>query len=625
MLSFTNFALRRGTQLLFEHASFTVHQGYKLGITGANGCGKSSLFALLLGKIQGDEGEIDFPSHMTIAHVAQETPAIDRSAIDYVLDGDKELRLIQEKLKMAEEDEDGHSQAELHHQLDIINAYSANSRAARLMQGLGFKNTELDKPVSNFSGGWRMRLNLCQALMCRSDILLLDEPTNHLDLDAVIWLENWLLSYSGTLLLVSHDRDFLDRIVDHVLHIEHQKVKMYTGNYSDFEKRRAEQLAQQQVMYDKQQREVEHIKSFVARFKAKASKAKQAQSRVKALERMELISQAHIDSPFSFVFFEPKKMPHPLLTLDEVSIGYGSNEILKGVSLSLLPGDRIGLLGHNGAGKSTLIKCLSNELKPLSGDSSFSTELKIGYFAQHQVDQLDMDASACLHMQRLDPAITEQEIRNYLGGFNFHGDKVMEPVAPFSGGEKARLALALIIYLKPNLLLLDEPTNHLDLEMRHALSMALQDYEGAMILVSHDRHLLRSVTDSFLLVDDGRLQSFRGDLDEYRQWLIQEAKDKNLPDIGEPSGLSKKEVRKMEAEKRQLLQPLKKRLARLEARITELEDRKQAIETELADSEIYDVARQVYLQDILKEQGEVIRELTGLEEEWLIVSEELDA
>ncbi|MCW8955457.1 MAG: ATP-binding cassette domain-containing protein [Gammaproteobacteria bacterium] len=624
MLKFTNLAIRRGIRQLFHGVNFTIHQGNKVGLTGANGCGKSSLFALLLGELHSDEGEVEIPATLTIAHVAQETPEVDKAAIEYVLDGDAELRQVQQALAVAEDADNGAAQAECHHRLDNIDAYTARSRAGKLMLGLGFKTTELEQPVKHFSGGWRMRLNLAQALICRSDLLLLDEPTNHLDLDAVIWLESWLLNYPGTLILISHDRDFLDRVTDHIAHVEHEGIKLYTGNYSTFEKMRAEQLAQQQSMFEKQQREIDHIEDFIRRFKAKASKAKQAQSRVKTLQRMELISMAHVDSPFHFKFFKPSKLPHPLLRLDEVSIGYSDKIILHKVKLSLMPGERIGLLGHNGAGKSTLIKLLANELKPHTGECESSSELKIGYFAQHQLELLDMQASALLHMQRLDRKLTEQEIRTYLGGYNFHGDQVLQAVQPFSGGEKARLVLALLIYQKPNLLLLDEPTNHLDLEMRHALSLALQDFEGAMVLVSHDRHLLRAVTDQFLLVDAGKVMEFDGDLDQYRQWLMQPKELAGEQVVEDKAASSKKEQRQLQAERRRQLQPLKNQLKKLDQQIQSLNQRKQQIEDELALPEIYQTENRQQLQALSQEQGGLLKQLEQTEEQWLEISMELE-
>lgn len=637
MLTLSNLAIRRGAHLLFEQASLSIHRGNRVGVTGANGCGKSSLFALILNRLHSDAGELELPPHTVIAHVAQETPAVEQSALDYVLDGDRELRETEQQLAQAEADNDGHAQALCHTKLADIDAYTADARAGKLLLGLGFKPEQLQQRVNQFSGGWRMRLNLAQALMCRSDLLLLDEPTNHLDLDAVIWLEQWLLNYTGTLLLISHDRDFLDRVCTHIVHIEQQRVKLYSGNYSAFEKMRAEQLALQQSQYEKQQREIEHIESFIRRFKAKASKAKQAQGRVKALERMELIAAAHIDSPFHFKFYEPSKMPHPLMTLDNVDLGYGDVKILRSVSLSLLPGDRIALLGHNGAGKSTLIKLLAGELSVQSGDFNQSSELKIGYFAQHQLEQLDPQASALLHMQRLDPKLSEQQIRTYLGGYNFHGDRVLEAVAPFSGGEKARLVLALLIYQRPNLLLLDEPTNHLDLEMRHALSMALQDFSGAMVLVSHDRHLLRSVSDQFLLVDQGRVSVFNHDLDAYRNWLMQPKNSaENSAEASQQAQLAgsghapdttaqnKKIQRQQQAEQRQKLQPLKKQLDKLEKQLQQLQQALQACEETLSQPEIYEAQNLQRMQELSQQRAELSRQLEQVEEDWLLKSEELE-
>jgi len=625
MIKFTHLALRRGVRVLFEQVNLTIHQGNKVGITGANGCGKSSLFALILNQLQSDAGEVEQPADLAVAHVAQEMPADEKAAIDYVLDGDEELRLVQQQLMQAEQVNDGVAQAHAHHQLDVIDAYSATARAGKLMQGLGFKSTELEQPVSSFSGGWRMRLNLARALMCRSDLLLLDEPTNHLDLDAVIWLEQWLLSYKGTLLLISHDRDFLDKVVGHVMHIEHQGIKLYTGNYSDFEKRRAEQLAQQQALFEKQRRDIAHMEDFIRRFKAKASKAKQAQGRVKALERMELISQAHVDSPFHFQFFKADKLPHPLMRLDDVCAAYGETKILNNIDITILPGDRIGLLGHNGAGKSTLIKLLAKQIPISNGKLEISTETKIGYFAQHQLEQLDSEASSLLHVQRLNPKATEQEIRNYLGGYNFHGDRVLEPVAPFSGGEKARLVLALLIYQKPNLLLLDEPTNHLDLDMRHALNMALQEFEGAMLIVSHDRHMLRAVTDQLWLVDKGQIEVFKGDLDTYRQWLLQPKTDTQIviETQSEPS-VSKKAIRQLQAENRRKLQPIKNEIKKVELQMDQLNQHRQDIEQALSEPDIYDSGNKQKLQQLLLEQGQLNQKLESVEEQWMTLTEQLE-
>ena len=624
MLNFTNLAIRRGAKLLFEQATFSIHTGYKVGITGANGCGKSSLFALLMGELHSDQGTAEIPANMAVAHVKQETPGTDRSAIDYVLDGDAELRRIEEQLLAAEAVDDGMLQAELHVHMANIDAYTARARAARILQGLGFKPEQLDLPVNEFSGGWRMRLNLAQALICRSDMMLLDEPTNHLDLDAVIWLEAWLKDYKGTLLLISHDRDFLDAVVTHMLFIELQRLKLYSGNYSDFETRRAEQLAQQQSMYVRQQREIAHVQHFIERFKAKASKAKQAQSRIKTLERMERIAAAHVDSPFSFSFFEPVKMPSPLMHLSNVAIGYPGKPILSGVNMSLLPGDRVGLLGHNGAGKSTLIKLMAGELSQTAGELTVSPELRIGYFSQQTLEQLDPKASAILHLQRINKRASEQELRSFLGSFGFVGDTALTPVAPFSGGEKARLVLAILTYQKPNLLLLDEPTNHLDLDMRHALSVALQDYVGAMVIVSHDRHLLSAVCEHFVLVDEGQAQTFDGDIDAYRQWLLQpRAQIRESAD----SKANRKAQRQQNAAANSAAkanpQNLQKRQQQLEQQLDQLNQQLQASHDALAEPGLYDAKSHARLQQLTDQQAELKQQLAKTESDWLQVSEQL--
>ena len=516
--------------------------------------------------------------------------------------------------------------------MDTIHGYTAPSRAARLMQGLGFATEQEQLPVSDFSGGWRMRLNLAQALMCRSDLLLLDEPTNHLDLEAVIWLEDWLRSYPGTLLLISHDRDFLDRITTHIAHIEQCTLTLYTGNYSAFEIRRAEQLANQQSAYEKQQREMKHMQSFVDRFRAKATKARQAQSRIKALERMEVISQAHVDSPFNFTFKQPDKLPDTLLQLDQVNIGYNHTSILSNVKMTISQGDRIGLLGHNGAGKSTLMKLLAHQLLPQSGEYKPAKDLNIGYFAQHQLEQLDSDATPLLHLQRLDTRATEQSLRNFLGGFGFSNDMATMPVAPFSGGEKARLVLAMTVYQKPNLLLLDEPTNHLDLEMRHALSVALQEYVGAMVIVSHDRHMLRTVTDSLMLVADNKVTAFDGDLDDYRQWV--KGQNKQSPQSSQFSEvapateassapINKKQQRQLAAQARKQLQPLKNKIRKLEDQIERLTLEKQTIELHLTDNDLYNDSNAEQLKHILDQQVKNNKALQDAEEQWLIASEDI--
>ncbi|MCU7842345.1 MAG: ATP-binding cassette domain-containing protein [Candidatus Thiodiazotropha sp. (ex Monitilora ramsayi)] len=628
MLRFEQLALRRGNRLLFSQADFTLHASWKVGITGGNGSGKSSLFSLILGQLQTDEGNLSLPPRLEIAHVAQETTALDRQAIEFIIDGDRALRRIETDLTAAQAEQDGTREAELHDALHHAGGYSARARAGELMHGLGFGNGDEERLVSHFSGGWRMRLNLAQALMCRSDLLLLDEPTNHLDLDTVIWLESWLLNYPGTLLLISHDRDFLDRITDHIVHIEQQQATLYSGNYAAFEQIRAARLANQQVEYEKQKREIAHIRSYVDRFRAKATKARQAQSRLKALERMELIGPAHVDSPFHFAFLEPEKNPHPLLKLKSASAGYAGRPILEQINLNIEPGDRIGLLGPNGAGKSTLIKLLAAELKPLSGEQTLAQDLNVGYFAQHQLEQLDPHACCLLHLQRLDPKASEQSLRNFLGGFGFQGDRVLEPVAPFSGGEKARLVLALLVYQRPNLLLLDEPTNHLDLEMRHSVGQALQAFSGAMVIVSHDRHLLRITTDTLWLVDSGKVTDFEGDLDDYPSWLSNRntvSRQKTSDNQGDHTAASRKQRKRDAAEMRRRLQPLNSELQKLERRIGALQQQQQAFEDQLADPSLYEASRKEDLRRQLADKALLDRELAEKEEKWLAISEQIEA
>ena len=530
MLQITQLNLQLGNKVLFENASATIFPGHKIGIVGANGCGKSTLFNLIRGELTNDGGDISFPKGWQLAWVKQETPGLERSALDYVIDGHHIYRDLQAKLEKAEQADDGHQIAQLHHELDAINAYTIPARAGELLNGLGFDTEAQQRSVSSFSGGWRMRLNLAQALMIDSDCLLLDEPTNHLDLDAVIWLEKWLKRYEGTILLISHDRDFIDNICQGILHVENQSLNSYTGNYSTFEIQRAEKLAQQQATFEKQQQEIKHIQSFIDRFKAKASKAKQAQSRVKMLERMEKIAPAHVDSQFHFEFLPATNIPNPIIKMDQVSAGYGDLEILSKIRLNLVPGSRIGLLGRNGAGKSTLIKTLAKSIPPLSGDFEYSKHLRIGYFAQHQLDTLTKGQSPLQHLMLLDDTLLEQAARDYLGGFGFNGDQALDIIDNFSGGEKARLVLALLVYQKPNLLLLDEPTNHLDIEMRQALALALQGFEGAMILIAHDRHLLKSTCDDLYLVDAGQVAPFNGDLDDYHNWLLDQERQANQAD-----------------------------------------------------------------------------------------------
>ena len=627
MLQFDNVSLRRGPRLLFEHTSFQIHPGQKAGLTGANGSGKSSLFALVLGTLSTEQGSVGHPAGWVIAHVAQEMPATQQAAIEFVLDGDEGLRRLQHELATAESQGEGERIAHLHAELEHIGGYQANSRAASLMSGLGFQAGDGSRPVADFSGGWRMRLNLARALMCRSDLLLLDEPTNHLDLDAVIWLESWLKQYRGTLLLISHDRDFLDSVCNQILHIEQLRATQYSGNYSAFERVRTEQLANQQAAYTKQQREIAHMQGYVERFRAKATKARQAQSRIKALERMQLIAPAHVDSPFTFSFQPPPKNPHPLLRLEDCAAGYAGNRVIDQVKLVLNPGDRIGLLGPNGAGKSTLIKLLAGQLAPLSGARVEARHLAVGYFAQHQLEQLQPGHSPIDHLQQLDPQASEQALRDYIGGFGFVGDRALEPVAPFSGGEKSRLVLALLVYQRPNLLMLDEPTNHLDLEMRQALATALQDFEGAMVVVSHDRHLLRLTCDRLLLVYDGRVDEFRDELDAYPAWLTAHSRP-NRPQTESVAGTDSAEQRRArkrdEAERRKALQPLKQALEGSEAELERLHQRKAQLQAQLADTGLYEEHRKHELQQLLRDQAALDRQLEEAESAWMAAAEALE-
>jgi ATP-binding cassette subfamily F protein 3 len=627
MIRLQSLTLQRGPQRLLEDAELTLHAGQKAGLIGANGAGKSSLFALLLGELTPDSGDCLLPADWRIAHMRQEIDTLDRLAVDYVLDGDIRLRQVQRDLALAEESQDGAAQARMHAELDSADGYTADARARKLLAGLGFTNEQMERPVSDFSGGWRMRLNLAQALMCPSDLLLLDEPTNHLDLDAILWLEDWLKSYPGTLLLISHDRDFLDTVVDHVAHVEQKKITLYRGGYTAFERARAERLAQQQQAYDKQQAQRAHMEKFIARFKAQATKAKQAQSRIKALERMEELSAAHVDSPFDFTFRESNKISSPLLDLSDARLGYGDVTILQKVKLQLTPGARIGLLGPNGAGKSTLIKNLAGELEPLSGRMVRGENTVVGYFAQHQLDSLDSKASPLLHLQRIAPTEREQTLRDFLGGFDFRGARLDEPVLNFSGGEKARLALALIAWDKPNLLLLDEPTNHLDLEMRLALTMALQEFSGAVLVVSHDRHLLKSTTDDFLLVADGAVQEFDGDLDDYTRWLA-DYRLRNAPVSNTPVNVDKtdkKAQRQQAAALRQQLAPHKREADKLEKDLGALHEKLAKIETALGDGEIYEAANKDKLRDLLAEQARLKVREGELEESWMNALELLES
>ncbi|MEJ4046846.1 ABC transporter ATP-binding protein [Erwinia sp. SLM-02] len=629
MIVFSSLQIRRGVRVLLDNATATINPGQKVGLVGKNGCGKSTLLALLKNEISADAGSFSYPGSWSLAWVNQETPALDVAAIEYVIDGDREFRQLESELAHANDINDGHAIATLHGKLDAIQAWTIQSRAASLLSGLGFSQEQLQRPVSDFSGGWRMRLNLAQALLCRSDLLLLDEPTNHLDLDAVIWLERWLKSYSGTLILISHDRDFLDPVVDKILHIEQQTIYEYTGNYSSFEIQRATKLAQQQSMFEHQQQKVAHLQSFIDRFKAKATKAKQAQSRIKMLERMELIAPAHVDNPFTFSFREPESLPNPLLKMEKVSAGYGDRKILNSIKLNLVPGSRIGLLGRNGAGKSTLIKLLAGELAPLQGDIGLAKGIKLGYFAQHQLEFLRADESPLQHLVRLAPKVLEQQLRDYLGGFGFQGDKVTEETKRFSGGEKARLVLALIVWQRPNLLLLDEPTNHLDLDMRQALTEALIDFEGALVVVSHDRHLLRSTTDDLYLVHDGKVEAFDGDLEDYQQWLSdlqkQVAADAAPKTESANSAQSRKDQKRREAELRTQTQPLRKQIEKLEKLMEKHNLQLADAEAKLSDTAIYEQSRKADLTAALQQQAAAKSALEESEMEWLDAQEQLES
>jgi ATP-binding cassette subfamily F protein 3 len=629
MISLRGVSLRRGAKVLLEAAELTLHAGMRVGVVGANGCGKSSLFALLRDELHADRGDVEVPRGWSIASVAQDTPATDRAALDYVLDGDAELRTLEATLAAGEAHDaavTGEVLALAHERYATIGGYTARARAATLLAGLGFADAEHDQPVRTFSGGWRMRLNLAQALMCRSDLLLLDEPTNHLDLDAIVWLERWLGDYGGTLLVISHDREFLDAVSRSILHFDDRKLRLYTGNYSAFEDARAERLAQQKALYARQQREIERLESFVNRFRAKATKARQAQSRVKALERMERIAPAHVDSPFGFHFRDFPGSPDPAIVIEDAAVGYGAHRVLERVKLTITAGARIGLIGVNGAGKTTLVKLLAGELPPLEGVRREGKGLTIGYFAQHQLEQLRADESPLHHLQRMDTATREQELRSFLGQFDFSGDMAMQPAGTMSGGEQARLALALIIWQQPNLLLLDEPTNHLDIEVREALTSALQEFEGAVVLVSHDRHLLRTTADQLMIVADGTVRAFDGDLDEYRAQVM--AVRATAPREAEPRA-NRRDARRAEAEARnqrhRRRKPLQTRIERIEREMDKLNAEKKAIEARLASADFYTQSNQDEVSGVLREQSELALRLEALETEWLDAQAALEA
>ena len=631
MITFSGIQLLRGGKPLLEQACATIQPGDKVGLVGKNGCGKSTLFSLIKDQLSIDAGHFSKPAHWELAWVAQETPAIERSAIEYVIDGDREYRGLEADLAKAEQQDNGTLVAEIHGKIETIGGYSIRARAAELLDGLGFSQPQMSWNLTQFSGGWRMRLNLAQALLCRSDLLLLDEPTNHLDLDAVMWLERWLQNYPGTLILISHDRDFLDPVVNRIIHVENQLLNEYTGNYSSFEDQRAQKLMLQQATFQKQQKQMAHMQSYIDRFRYKASKARQAQSRIKALERMEKVLPAQFDNPFSFEFRKPDALPNPIIMMDEVSAGYDDTLILEKIRLNLVPGSRIGLLGRNGAGKSTLIKMLSRDLKPQGGDLTYSQGVKIGYFAQHQLETLHPEETPLQHMMQIAPDKNELELRNYLGSFGFQGEKALEKVAPFSGGEKARLVLALIVWQKPNLLLLDEPTNHLDLDMRQALTFALQTFEGAMVIVSHDRYLLRATTDDLYLVHDRQVAPFDGDLNDYYKWLTEQQKqERRDAQADQPekdstnSAAAKKEQKRREAEFRKQTAPIRKNLTKLEAKMDKLGVALAEAETQLSDNSLYQAENKAKLNQVLAIQANSKSALEEVEMEWMAIQEQLE-
>ena len=620
MLSFTNLALRRGPNLLFEDASFVIHRDKKVGLIGANGAGKTSLFKMITGELDVEEGYLDYPHDLRISYLAQEVPGTNEIAVQYVLEGDKQLIKIQQKIKSAEDNERFEELGELHEIFNSMDGHSATAKAEQLMIGLGFSQEDLQKTVKDFSGGWRVRLNLARTLMQPSDLLLLDEPTNHLDLDAIVWLADWIKSFKGALILISHDREFLDECVNTIAHIHRQAIELYTGNYSQFEEVKALRLAEQAATFKKQQREIAHMQDFVRRFKAKATKARQAQSRVKALERMEIIAPAHVDSPFHFTIPQADKISDPLLTLDDATLGY-SAPVLEKINLSLHPGDRIGLLGPNGAGKSTLMKSLVASIPLIDGHRFEGANLKIGYFSQHQVDDLDLSKTAYQCIHQLDPEKTEQQVRTYLGGYDFKNDKVKDPIKLFSGGEKARLALAIIAYQQPNLLLMDEPTNHLDMEMRQALTMALQSFGGAILLISHDRHLLANNVDQFLLVENGSILEFDGDLNDYSLRILKNLNKSHASKSTTPKESTPGAQRQLDQKK---IKQLKNEIHAAEKRLKRLQEKIAGVEGILQSPETYDGDFQDDLHDLIRNQTELKTEIEEVEQTWLNLNEQLE-
>jgi ATP-binding cassette subfamily F protein 3 len=619
MLSFNNLELVLGGKTLFDDVSLTIHHQQKVGLVGANGTGKTSLFKIIKKEIEVDQSSVSFPTDLRISYLAQEVKGTDEIALDYVLSGDANLIDIQKKIEEAEKEESYDLLGELYAIYSSLDGYSAKSKAEQLMLGLGFTSEDFHKPLKDFSGGWRVRLNLAKTLMQPSDLMLLDEPTNHLDLDAILWLSNWIKSFKGALILISHDRDFLDDCVSYVAHLYRQTIELYSGNYSQFEVLRAAKMAEIQSNYIKQQKEVAHMQSFINRFKAKATKARQAQSRVKALEKMELIAPAHIDSPFNFKISETDKISNPLVSLSQAELGY-SEPVLSEVGFTICPGDRIGLLGANGAGKSTLIKSIVGTLPILNGDRETGTNFRVGYFSQHQVDDLDLSISAFIHIQRLDETKTEKQIRTYLGGFAFKGDKVKDPIRLFSGGEKARLAFAIISYQKPNILLMDEPTNHLDMEMRHALTVAIQTFKGAILLISHDRHLLNSSVDTFYLIDKGSLNIFDGDLDDYKNYIL------DIKSI-ENKDVKKKKIKNntLQADNTQKIKSINSDISKLDKRLFRLNNKLKEANEKLANPELYTNDADNNLQDLIRNQLELSNEIESAEKEWMDKAAELES
>ncbi len=635
MITAQNLELIRGNKSLLKDANLRVHDGQKIGLIGANGSGKSSLFALLKGELHADAGDICFPAHWRISSVDQETPSIAASVLDYTIDGDTEYRALESE-KAEAEVAGGDVLADWHHRYEALDGYSMGPRAAQLLAGLGFEHEAQLQPVSSFSGGWRMRVNLARALLKPSELLLLDEPTNHLDLEAVVWLERWLKRYPGTLIVISHDREFLDNLVDGIIHFNGAVLDSYAGNYSSFERQRGERLMLQQAVFAKQQRQRAHLQAFVDRFRYQATKARQAQSRVKALEKLQAAAPIHAASGFDFSFFEPDELCSPLISFDQVQAGYGDTVILKHIHINLLPGSRIGLLGRNGAGKSTLVKLLAGVIEPVSGDVDRGRQLQVGYFDQQQLDALDLDASPLLHLQRIAEGKKEQELRNYLGTFGFRGDAVLAPVGPLSGGEKTRLALALLVWERPNLLLLDEPTNHLDVDMREALILALQEFPGAVVVVSHDRHLLHTVVDELYLVAHGEVRPFDGDLDDYQRLQIKSAPrplNTGAEATADGQGASatatdkapdRQEQKRLQAEFRRQAAPQRKKISAIEKSMAKLEKTLEGLAEQLADPALYTNKPVQELNKLMKVQGEGKNELQTLEEEWLALQDELE-